>query len=96
MPCCPNCLATDLEWVEVSGAGTVVSYCVVAQPFVAGMALPYVVVRVSLRDAPEVALIANLTGDENFGVTIGALVDVVFEEIDDDVVLANFTLVANE
>jgi uncharacterized OB-fold protein len=98
-PCCPQCLGTDLRWTEVTGAGVVVGYCTVAQPFV-GLAAPYDVVRVSLLDAPEVLLVANLTGrPASAGATsdipIGARVDVVYEVVDDDLVLAQFELAAS-
>jgi len=86
-------LATDLNWVEVSGAGVVVGFCVVAQPFVAGFKTPYVVVRVSLLDAPEVELIANIASHRLSGVAVGVLVHVWYDVIDDELVLADFELV---
>jgi len=82
-PCCSKCLSVELEWVEVGGEGVVVSYCVVAQPLV------------SLLDAPDVHLIANVAANSVSGVAVGARVHVVFDLIDDDFVLANFELVAN-
>jgi uncharacterized protein len=93
-PCCPECLNTELRWTEVGEAGLVVGYCVVAQPFV-GLAAPYTVVRVSLLDAPEVELIANLVG-EGAEVAVGAHVKVVYEVVDDDLVLAQFELTASD
>jgi uncharacterized OB-fold protein len=98
-PCCPQCLSTDLRWTEVSGAGIIVGYCTVAQAFV-GLAAPYDVVRVALLDAPEVELVANLVGRPavdvaSSGVPIGARVDVVYEALGDDVVLAQFQLAAS-
>lgn len=94
-PCCSKCLSVELEWVEVGGEGVVVSYCVVAQPLVSGIAAPYVVLCVSLLDAPDVHLIANVAANSVSGVAVGARVHVVFDLIDDDFVLANFELVAN-
>lgn len=91
-PCCPNCLNTELGWVEVSGAGTVISYCIVAQSFVTGVTAPYVAVRVALADAPTVELVANLVGPTRFDAAIDAPVHVVFEEIDADLVLPQFEL----
>jgi len=79
----------------VSGSGVVTGYCIVSQPFVAGFVTPYVVVRVSLIDALGVELIANFTGSATAAIAIGARVHVVFDEIDDNVVLANFKLETN-
>ena len=93
-PCCPRCLSTDLRWVRVSGAGVVVGYSVVAQPFVAGISTPYTVLLVSFSDAPGVELIANLVkGDSD--VSVGDAVRVSFDVIDDELTLANFQLDAN-
>jgi len=93
-PCCPNCLNTDLAWIEVSGAGVVVSHCIVAQPFVGGFKTPYVVVRVSLLDAPAVELIANIASHRITGVGVGTLVQIWYDVVDDDLVLADFELSA--
>ena len=94
-PCCPNCLNVDLRWIQVSGAGVVVGYCRVAQPLVAGVETPYVVVSVSLLDAPEVELIANLVGREISDIAVGAPVHVTYDVVDDDVVLPQFELTAS-
>jgi uncharacterized OB-fold protein len=95
MPCCPKCLNTDLAWIEVSGDAVVVSYCIVAQPFVAGFKVPYAVVRVSLVDAPDVELIANVASHRVSDIEIGALLHVWYDVVDDDLVLADFDLVTN-
>jgi len=68
---------------------------VVAQPFVPGIATPYVIVRVSLSGAPEVELVANIVGKPTTALAVGAQVHIVYDEVDDDLVLANFELVAN-
>lgn len=92
-PCCPSCLNVDLRWTEIVGRGTVVGFCTVAQPFV-GLPAPYDVVRVALADAPEVELVGNLVGrrDTAGRIEIGARVGVVYETVDDDLVLAQFEL----
>jgi len=95
MPSCPHCLNIDLAWVEVSGDAVVVSYCIVAQPFVAGFKVPYAVVRVSLVDAPEVELIANVASHRVSDIDVGTLLHVWYDVIDDDLVLADFDLVTN-
>lgn len=94
-PCCPTCLNVELRWVEVSGAGVIAGYCTMGQPFV-GIRAPYDVVRVGLSDAPGVELIGNLVGRADSAsaapIEVGAPVGVVFEKVDDDLVLAQFAL----
>ena len=52
--CCPYCRGGDLEWVQASGAGTIVSYTVVHRPnhpsFFAEA--PYYFIAVQLREGP--------------------------------------------
>ena len=79
----------------MGGAGVVVGYCRVAQPLVAGVDAPYVVVNVSLLDAPEVALIANLVGRGISDVAVGAPVHVTYDVVDDDLVLPQFEVTAS-
>jgi uncharacterized protein len=92
LPCCPVCLETDLSWVQIEGAGLIVGHCTVAQPFVPGIVTPYVVIRVSLLAAPEVELIANMLGGDEPTPAIGSPVHVVYDVVDDDLVLAQFEL----
>ena len=52
--CCPYCGGGDLDWVEASGQGRVVSWTMVHRPHHAGFGpeAPYVFVAVALAEGP--------------------------------------------
>ncbi|MGE0539842.1 MAG: Zn-ribbon domain-containing OB-fold protein [Dehalococcoidia bacterium] len=103
---CPWCNSLDFEWSEVSGRGTIHSYEIVTQAIQPGFAdwVPYPVVLVELdeqRGVPTsdegLRVIANLVTDEfrpeaEANVAIGKRVHAVFQPLDDEVALPQFTL----
>lgn len=52
--CCPYCRGGDLEWVQASGAGSIVSYTIVHRPNHASFfpEAPYYFIAVRLREGP--------------------------------------------
>jgi uncharacterized OB-fold protein len=62
---CPNCRGESFSWTEVSGRGTIYTYTVARQTWVAGFEdeVPYVVVAVSVAEQPSLLLTTNLIGD---------------------------------
>ncbi|MEQ1852220.1 MAG: OB-fold domain-containing protein, partial [Chthoniobacteraceae bacterium] len=52
--CCPHCQGGELEWVEASGAGTIVTYTVVHRPNHPSFfpEAPYYFIAVRLREGP--------------------------------------------
>ena len=103
---CPWCSALGWEWAEVSGGGTIYSYEIVTQPIQPGFAewVPYPVVLVELdeqRGVPtadeSLRLIANLVTEDfapenEANVAIGRRVRVVFQRLDEELALPQFTL----
>ena len=103
---CPWCNALGWEWAEVSGRGSIYSYEIVTQAIQPGFAdwTPYPVVLVELDEQRAVPtadeglrLIANLvTADfrpeAEANVAIGRRVRVVFQPLDDELALPQFTL----
>lgn len=89
-PLCTACLATESEWVPVSGDGEVFSFNVMHQVYHPGFAaeVPYAVVVVQLAEGPK--LISNLVGVAPHAIRIGMPVRVVFEAISDEVTLPKF------
>ena len=87
---CPHCLSGDLDWVEVSGKGTVYSYTIVQSnaptPFKGDM--PYVVAIVRLEEG--VQMLTNIVGCDPEEVTCDMPVEVTFEKLDDDFTLPKF------
>jgi len=82
-PGCPECLAMDRGFVVASGRGKVASYVVHHAPQIPGKELPLVLAVVELDEG--VRMIGELTGTET--TDIGTPVRVVFDEIDDELVL---------
>ena len=79
-PWCPSCWKTDLEWMEASGRGRVVTHTVVHQaPFesYAGDA-PYVLAVIRLEEGPQ--MMANVVGIDPRSVVVDLAVEVIFEE----------------
>jgi uncharacterized OB-fold protein len=103
---CPWCSSIAWEWTEVSGRGTIFSFEIVTQAIQPGFAdwVPYPVVLVELdeqRGVPTpneaLRLIANLVTPDfqpeaEANVAINRRVRVVFQPLDDEVALPQFTL----
>ncbi|KFG90942.1 Nucleic-acid-binding protein containing a zn-ribbon [Sphingobium herbicidovorans NBRC 16415] len=93
-PFCPNCRSQRIDWVQLSGEGTVYSYSVVAVPIFPEMAdsVPYITAVVELADAGGVRLISNIVEAPLSSVHVGAPVRVVFDDISDGVTIPRFRL----
>src|SRR5438270_12270105 len=88
---CHKCRGFDLGWHRVSGRGRIYSWERIWHPVHPALkdACPYLVVLVELPDAGNVRMLGNLLGDPLQTVEIGAEVEAVFEDHQDD----EFTLV---
>jgi uncharacterized OB-fold protein len=88
-PICPSCGGWDLEWVPLSGLGTIHSQVVVRVPVSPGLEPPYVVALVDIDEGPR--FLAGI--DAPVGSTrIGDRVRVVWRARPDLPPLAMFTL----
>ena len=87
---CSACLSEDLEWVTVSGKGSIWSWCVFHRAYFKGFEqdLPYTVVLVELDEGPK--LYSNLVGVEKDDIRIGMRVRAVFEQATDTLTLVKF------
>lgn len=88
---CPNCLASDFAWTQVSGNGKVFSFVTfhrVYHPAWEGE-VPYVVALIELDEGPR--LLSNIVGIEPDKVRCEMPVKVVFEDVAKDVALPKFT-----
>lgn len=92
-PTCANCLSDAAEWVRASGKGKVWSWVEFYQPYFRQVAteLPYAVVMVELEEGPF--MLSNLIGPAS-ELSIGAPLEVVFDELTADVVIPKFRLAA--
>lgn len=88
---CPNCLASDFTWTQVSGNGKVFSFVTfhrVYHPAWEGD-VPYVVALIELEEGPR--LLSNIVGIAPDQVRCEMPVKVVFEDVAKDVALPKFT-----
>ncbi len=87
---CPECLATDLIWIPVSGKGTLYSYTIAQAPTHPAFAddVPYVIAIIELEEGPH--LTTNLVGCPIEDVTIGMPVVASFEDVSAEMTLVKF------
>jgi uncharacterized OB-fold protein len=90
---CPKCGAIDSEWVRASGRGTVVSYVVVHQKLHPAFdpSLPYTVALVQLVEGPQ--MLAMLPDTAPGDARVDATVEVVFQALDEDLVIPRMRIV---
>jgi uncharacterized OB-fold protein len=92
LPFCDICDGRDLRFETVSGRGTVYTFTRVhanKMPAFDG-ATPYAVVEVELDEQPGLLLTCNMNGTAPDAIRIGARVSVIFVDIGDGMVLADF------
>ena len=87
---CTACMSDELEWLVARGTGTVYSYSTVHRALLPGFEedIPYVVAMIELDEG--VRLLSQIVGCEPEEVCIGLAVGVVFEEVQEGVVLPMF------
>jgi len=93
---CPSCRSLDSRFATHSGRGSVYSYVVCHPPVLPAFRdlVPYVVVVVSLDDAPGIRLVGNLLDCPAEALCIGLPVEVAFQEVEEGVVLPQWRPVA--
>jgi uncharacterized OB-fold protein len=79
-----------MEWAEVSGRGTVFSYCVMHLPLVAGFEPPYVVADIELAEQSGLRITTNILNCPLGDIRIGMPVTVTFEDREPGVALPQF------
>jgi uncharacterized protein len=87
---CPNCLSENVEWVGLSGRGTVYSSIVFHQVYDPGFAndVPYNVSLVQLEEGPR--MFSNVVGVPPSEVKVGAKVEVFFDPVTPDISIPRF------
>ncbi|WP_267308812.1 Zn-ribbon domain-containing OB-fold protein [Mycobacterium barrassiae] len=91
---CTACGSTDprLEFLPVSGRGTVRSWTVVRQSFLPGFEVPFVLVDVELTEQKGLRVIGRLLGGVDADLRLGADVRVAFEDVADGIVVPAWEL----
>ena len=95
---CPNCLSSDrlFHFQPMSGRGTVKTWTVMRDAFLPGFKadVPYVVVDVQLEEQAGLKVIGRLVDGAGAALSLGAAVEVVFDDVADGVSVPVFRLVA--
>jgi hypothetical protein len=91
-PFCWKCRSQAVDWVALSGRGTVFTFNVTRQALIPQLrpAIPYVVAVVELEGAPGVRLISNVIDVDPARVRIGLPVRVAWDDIDEETTIPRF------
>lgn len=85
---CTHCFATDWQWAQASGRGSLYSYSVVHRPPAPGFVVPLVLAVIDLEEGP--AMLSNLVGCAAGDIRIGMALQVRFEQVAPAVHLPRF------
>lgn len=87
---CPNCLSSNLEWVESRGKGKIYSYtvCMSGVPPWFEADLPYILAIVELEE--KVRMLTRIVDCKPEGVKCDLDVEVTFQDLTDDIALPMF------
>lgn len=91
-PVCTNCLATEQDWLRLSGKGTIYSYGIYYQLWHPGFKedIPYNVALIELAEGPQI--ISQVVGCRNEELDCGLEVEVVFDDVTPEITLPKFRL----
>jgi uncharacterized OB-fold protein len=91
-PVCPFCFSDAIEWKQASGRGRISTWTVVHKGWFPAFAAeaPYNAIQVELDEGPR--LTSNLVGDGK--PSIGQCVEIIFDDIDAELTLHRFRVVA--
>lgn len=86
----PVTRTSEWDWVPLSGRGVIWSWAIMHREYFASFAaeLPYNVAQIELEEGPM--LITNIVGTDVRQIEIGLPVEVVWETVDDELVLPKF------
>jgi uncharacterized OB-fold protein len=91
-PFCRTCRQQAVDWVELSGEGTVYSFITTHQALIPQLRdfVPYVVAVIELDDAPGIRLMSNLVDTETDDVRVGMPVQVVWDDVHANATIPRF------
>ena len=93
-PVCPFCFSDDIMWQAASGRGHISTFTVVHKAWFPAFQdeTPYNVVQIELDEGPR--LTSRIVGAGDQKIAIGQRVEVVFTDIDEQLTLHGFRIVA--
>lgn len=89
-PMCWECDEQRVDWITLSGTGTIHTYTVVRNAPLPDMEAPFVIAVIALDGAPGVRLMTNIVGIDVDDVRVGQPVTVVWDDVTDDVTIPRF------
>lgn len=87
---CSQCLTRNVEWVEMSGRGTVYTFVTMHDTFIRGMEPPFVAAEVELEEQAGLRITCNILECAVDKVYFGMPVEVTFQDVTDEVTLPQF------
>ena len=88
---CSICSGDSLEWVTVSGNGTVASFTTIARAVSKAYEAPYVVALIDLDEGPR--MMSSISDSGVNDLKVGSRVRVTFEEWSKDIMMPVFRIV---
>ena len=91
-PFCWKCRRQEIDWIELSGRGTVYTFVIARQALIPQLAdaVPNVVAVIELDDAPACRLVGNVLQIEPESVEIGMRVVVAWDDVNETVTIPRF------
>ena len=92
VPFCHTCRHQDVEWVELSGRGTVFTFVITRRALIPQLedAVPNVVAVIDLEGAPGCRLVSNVLEVDPEAVEIGLPVVVAWDDVNETVTIPRF------
>jgi uncharacterized OB-fold protein len=93
-PMCPRCHSFAVQWVRMSGEGSIYSFVICHEPVLPAFQsrVPFAVAVVELAEDPALRMVGGLLDPPSEQLRIGQKVRVEFEEIEGGVVLPQWRL----
>ena len=87
---CTGCMSSQVEWVQSSGQGKVVSFTIMHRPISEAYAAeaPYVIALIKLDEGPT--MMSNIVQLDPNKVFVGMKVEVVFEDWSEEISIPKF------
>jgi uncharacterized OB-fold protein len=85
---CTHCFATDWQWVQASGRGSLYSYSIVHKAPAPGFVVPLVLAVVELEEGPF--MFSNVVGCADAELHIGMQLEAQFDEVAPGIHLPRF------
>lgn len=94
-PMCPKCHSQKIDWVQLSGTGTIYTYTIITRAMSPSMEpfIPYVPAVITLDGGGGTRLVSNIVGARVGDIAIGRKVKVTWEDHKDGKTVPHFELV---